>query len=94
MLHRIFNGYFLSDVINGFRHERGQSMRVKEDREKYRTTTNGSRTVAAGPVRQGRGEILARLHCSVYRTLDGDPLVTLPLMAVAAIWRRLNMNVG
>jgi len=69
-------------------------MHVKEDREKYRAMTKESRTVVAGPVRQGRGEILARLHYSVYRTLDGDPLVTLPLMAVAAIWRRLNMNVG
>ena len=69
-------------------------MRVKQDREKYRTTEKENRTVVVGPVRQGRDEILARLHCSLYRTLDGGPLVTLPLMAVAAVWRRLNMNVG
>ena len=93
MLHRIFDSYLLSNAVNGLRHKRGQSMRVKEDRKKYRTMTKESRTVVVGLVRQGRGEILVRLHCSVYQTLDDDLSVTLPLMAVAAIWRRLNMNV-
>jgi len=69
-------------------------MRVKQDREKYHTTTKESHTAVVGPAQQGRDEILARLHCSVYRTLDGDPSVTLPLMAVAAVQRRLNMKVG
>lgn len=68
-------------------------MHVK-DREKCCTMTKESRTVVAGLVRQGQGEILARPRYSVYRTLDGDPLVALPLMAVAAIWQRLDMNVG
>lgn len=65
-------------------------MGVKKDREKCHSATEQSRTVVVGPVRQGRGEMLARLHYSVCQTLDGDPSVNLPLMAVAAVLRRLN----
>lgn len=52
----------------------------------------GNLTVVVGPVQQGRDEILEHLHCNVCRTLDGGPSVILPLMAVAAAPRRLNMK--
>lgn len=56
-------------------------------------TTKESHTVVAGPARRGRGEILVRLHCSVYQTLDGGPSAIQPLMAVAAISGWLIMRV-
>ena len=68
-------------------------MSVKQIGERDRATTEDGLTVVVGPVQQGQDEIQVLLHCNLCRTLDGDPSVSLPFLAVAVTRKKLDMKV-